>query len=549
MNCQLVANESVEKVRDFLQDLDDWCEHGNYFRHYDDESEESSCHLNQFEKLKGHSLTCYSGCCNSRLRIHRACSVHYPVLRTLLNNIYCSRRNDIDIREIEYGLSQGSIHSLKSNLKLQDLSELLGDEETLSTAEVKSLSISEAHLEVEFAAIIEEFYKKLKQDPEFTCCSCERLLLKKTLTHFNITAEKFNSSTWMQLKNYLLERDPDVAKKTLYICNYCRPILNEDKVPGRCVMNDLYTEPVLEELSSLNALEKQFIQRAKCFQTVVRLGTYVYQKSSYLQLCKGCQRDNVFLPLPLQNTLDRLDEAGFKAEFSSDDTMSILPDPELYIIVDGHPTKDKLVWQGLVDIDNVKRAVEKLKNTNWLYRNVDEGSVEEAAKKAVEAVSGASNPILERASEDDVRGLQAYTIRKMGQYLPTGKDIDHYKLLSVHEQPLDNRQKYLNVLCFPSLFPTGRYGEFHPCAVKLTFSEYLKSRLLNNDSRFRKNAEFVFYYLWQKELRELSARIYNVLNSTSRRNLCVKQFVDGTSGSDAGIEANLSTVLQSVRGT
>ena len=62
----------------------------------------------------------------------------------------------------------------------------------------------------------------------------------------------------------------------------------------------------------------------------------------------------------LQSTLDRLDEAGFKAEFTSD-TMSILSDPELYIIVDGHPNKDKIVWQGLVDNDNVKRAVEKLK--------------------------------------------------------------------------------------------------------------------------------------------------------------------------------------------
>ena len=99
----------------------------------------------------------------------------------------------------------------------------------------------------------------------------------------------------------------------------------------------------------------------------------------------------------MQNTLDRLDKAGFKAEFTFDDTMSILPDPELYIMVNGRPTKDKIVWQGLVDIDNVKGAVEKLKDTNWLYRNLDEGSVDKAAKKVVEAVSGASNPILERA--------------------------------------------------------------------------------------------------------------------------------------------------------
>ena len=128
------------------------------------------------------------------------------------------------------------------------------------------------------------------------------------------------------------------------------------------------------------------------------------------------------------------------------------------------------------------------------------------------------------------------------------RDIDHYKLLSVHEQPLDNRQKYLDVLCFPLLFPTGRYGEFHPRTVKLTFCEYLKSRLMNSNSRFRKNPVFVFYYLWQKEMRELSSGIYNVLSSTSRRHQSVKQFVDGINSSDAGIEANLSTVLQSVRG-
>ena len=72
------------------------------------------------------------------------------------------------------------------------------------------------------------------------------------------------------------------------------------------------------------------------------------------------------------------------------------------------------------------------------------------------------------------------------------------------------------MMCFPCLFPTGRYGEFHPREMKLTFCEYVKSRLLNKDSRFHKNLEFVFYYLWQKELRELSSGIYNVLKTTGK---------------------------------
>ena len=96
-------------------------------------------------------------------------------------------------------------------------------------------------------------------------------------------------------------------------------------MPARCVLNGLYTKPILKELSNLNAIE-------------VRLGTYTGKVPIYncLKAVKGTM---FFLPLPLQNTLDRLDEAGFKAEFSSSETTPSLPHPEVYIIVNGKPTK------------------------------------------------------------------------------------------------------------------------------------------------------------------------------------------------------------------
>ena len=109
---------------------------------------------------------------------------------------------------------------------------------------------------MEFAGIIEEFYGKLKEDPEFTCCSCERLLLKKTLTNFKFTAEKFKSFAWIQLKNYLLDKDPHVAIKSLYVCTHCRPILNEDNIPDRCVLNGVYTEPVTSLYNVLSVFKQ-----------------------------------------------------------------------------------------------------------------------------------------------------------------------------------------------------------------------------------------------------------------------------------------------------
>ena len=137
----------------------------------------------------------------------------------------------------------------------------------------------------------------------------------------------------------------------------------------------------------------------------------------------------------------------------------------------------------------------------------------------------------------------------MDESLPLGSDLEHYKMLKIEEPALDNRLKYLDIMCFPVLFPTGRYGEFHPREVRLTFSEYIKSRLLNKDSRFRKNPEFVFYYLWQKELRELSSGIYNVLKTTGKHGMSVKDFLKEVDSSNKQMEANISTMFQSVRGT
>lgn len=213
--------------------------------------------------LMGHPMHCASDACSSLLRVLRAAAVHYPALRTLLQQLYCARRNSLLIDKIELDLSSvDCIPSLKLNLGLEDLAVLLEYDEfpSYDHHSTMSSSISESRLEVEFDGIITEFKDKLKEDPEYTCRSCQRLLFKKTLTHFDFTAKKFCSSTWMQLKNYLLEKDPEVNKNTLYVCQHCRPILNANNIPGRCVLNGLCTEPLPKELSDLNTLESQFIQ-------------------------------------------------------------------------------------------------------------------------------------------------------------------------------------------------------------------------------------------------------------------------------------------------
>ena len=140
------------------------------------------------------------------------------------------------------------------------------------------------------------------------------------------------------------------------------------------MLNGLQTVTVPPELVKLDSLSTQLIQRAKCFQTVVRLGMYTSKIPVYNSL-KACKGTVFFLPLPLSKTKCSLDFA--KDTVSS---MSALPNPELYIKVNGTPTKSNVVWCTLVDVNQVKQALHKLKWNNWLYKGVHDDSVDEAAK-------------------------------------------------------------------------------------------------------------------------------------------------------------------------
>ena len=197
--------------------------------------------------------------------------------------------------------------------------------------------------------------------------------------------------------------------------------------------------------------------------------------------------------------------------------LALLPNPELYIIVNSKSKSKKTIWQSLVSLHKLRAAVRKLKATNWLYVNIDENSLDEASQHVVETVSEATRTMLEKVSSDEVSAYQSYTVRQLNSKQSSLPDTEHYKLVDVKEDPLSNKFKYLDVLCFPTLF-----GESHPRRQRITPSEFVKSRLMNKDRRFRKEGQYVFYLLWQKELRELGSGIYNLLKGTRQHPMPVR---------------------------
>ena len=184
-----------------------------------------------------------------------------------------------------------------------------------------------------------------------------------------------------------------------------------------------------------------------------------------------------------------------------------------------------------------------------LYKDLDDSSVDEAAKKVLEVANNTSSKMLDKATKQDIDSFQAFTIRDLDSKLSSEPDIEQYKLLGIKEDPLDSRQQHLDVMCFPVLFPNGKFGKYDKREKEISHSEYIKSRLLNKDSRFRKDPQYVFYLLWQKELRELAAGVYNVLQSNVGNPRSVHDLLHNVNVSNERLEANLCTMLQSVRGT
>eukprot|EP00731_Ephydatia_muelleri_P010080 Em0005g666a len=498
---------SIEDLRAGLDGLDSGCSHV----HTDITLK---LHSGFIEQL-GHPIYCELPECSSPLRVIRAAMPHFPVLRIFTRLLYKARKCHMTILAIDSALSCGNIDELIPFLglkaKFSDLFSEDGVEHAVVSEDHSSsgLGCIERDLKVTHADLIAELQSKFNDDAEFACCSCERLCQRKQVSRVNFSLDKYKTDAWQRTKALVLQNG--VTEQLLYICQYCRPFLNKNTIPARCVLNGLVTEPTPPELKSLNALCKQLIQRAKAFQIIVRLGTYSGKVPAYnaLQACRGCM---FFLPLPLNKTWDTLSEV----ELGRTDLLVALPDPQLYIIVNGVPTKDKIVWQTLVDVNAVKLAIQKLKEINWLYKNVDDASLDEAAKNIVEVVDKASSIMLEKASTDDVAALQAYTIRSLDQQGSIKTDVEQYKMQNVKDSPIESRQRHLDVMCFPTLFPSGQFGEFHPREMHLSASEYAKSRLLNKDSRFRKDPQYVFFLLWQHKMRQIAAGIYNVLKTTKR---------------------------------
>ena len=160
----------------------------------DEEKEEDSIPL--FRELLGHPLACYqvdSGC-KSKLRVLRSAAPHYPLMRKLLRLVYEAMRCNRIIKTIDSTLRMGDFETLCKLCGFKPLVSVRRSGVTADMLQEPKLLNLESQLRVDYARMIADLEKKLADDPEFPCCSCEWLHQRKQVMAFKFHEAKFSSN-------------------------------------------------------------------------------------------------------------------------------------------------------------------------------------------------------------------------------------------------------------------------------------------------------------------------------------------------------------------
>ncbi|KAL5499343.1 hypothetical protein EMCRGX_G010739 [Ephydatia muelleri] len=193
-------------------------------------------------ELHGHPISCEMLSCACPLRAIRASSTHYPILRTFLWLVYSVRKSHLAVAHIDKALSSGNVEEVVHTLGFSDLSLVFSEDGSDNAVFVKDHSVPglgsiEHHLLISNADLIAEVQARWKDDPEFPCCSCERLHQRKQVSSVNFTHDKYHTDIWMQLRAYLDEHtlDQNYLYKNLYTLFMCMvtilKLLHLDQLP------------------------------------------------------------------------------------------------------------------------------------------------------------------------------------------------------------------------------------------------------------------------------------------------------------------------------
>ena len=243
------------------------------------------------------------------------------------------------------------------------------------------------------------------------------------------------------------ENHPTRHLHGLSICNSCRITLNKGEIPANSMMNNMFTGETPEVLKVLNPIELMFVSKTKCFQTIVKPGPISSKlpQSERLSAIKG---NLIHLPLSTSSTAAKLyGKSATERLFDVEDLV------QLY----GQPTKDKKVWNHIVDRKKVHAALIWLFENNPNYKEI----------------------IVPAVAEDILPHVFGYACDVCQQEFDSEKELNEHKKGCINHGPISSDSKSdqidnENCSQLPDVFAEDECSS-HQCASGTKFADDVDS--------------------------------------------------------------------------
>ncbi|XP_070528970.1 uncharacterized protein [Cardiocondyla obscurior] len=151
--------------------------------------------------------------------------------------------------------------------------------------------------------------------------------------------------------------------------------------------------------------------------------------------------------------------------------------------------------------------------------------------------------------DDNESYYEQYTIYPLYKKKENKTATALYQMLKIQDVPLDNREKNLDLMCFPDLYPFGKNGQYDEKRPnKLQEHEFIKCRLTSKHPQFRLNQQYLFYLLNRANIRQLSRGIYHKINIIDPRSrYTAAEYLEAMS--KELLESNLNAIFSALRNT
>ena len=493
-----------------------------------------------------------------RLRYHSRC------LDRLLDTVYKARRSMKDVVALESELLFGDYNSFHRMVMDLDRSNQQKDAGLRKSMAASGPALDSATIQRQFGHLFEAFRAQENDHPLNVCYWCDQFKRPSKIMHFeNLDGlpSRGNSKSRHEMENMLKIRlgkfdlsEEDLAQVfPMDVCRQCWNCVRKGQVGPAMLENGLRLDDIPQELAVLNRYEEILVSRVRPFYSVVRLRPYGKGPADHL-LLQATKGNAVHLRIPIAETIKHC--LVTMPTPNPGDTLRLYADVK---------TQAGKVWRNLVNMDRVLRALEWLKMNNPLYKDIVIDR-EAAAKVDPDSIVALVEPsggddAMEQPQEE--MGEHILTLEKNHELVSefsmvpannpqvkASQDLEVYMQTAIKGPPQDIKERCMDALTFPLLFPTGAGSFGMERNRNIRFAEHARYMLLRRDRRFRDCQTWMHQVNYVKLSKAVDQGVYaSTKTGAGLTKLTAPQLIKRIEDKDMDVQNSVNSMFQNIKGT